>query len=278
MNRLERSARWLKYKCGLGDSSAVTVALRPYYDQFLSLLYEQQGLPRKMHGTEEIRIRPAHRNYRDSHETEVFQYLRSVTHAGDVVLEVGANVGIFTVLLARCVAPSGRVFAFEPAPLTRAALEDHLALNGAQNVVTVVPEALGSECGTSDFFVEEMSGQNTLSKTHSRIPGAKRISVSVNTIDAFCDANEIAPSLIKIDVEGFEHSVLRGAMQTLRKACPRVIVEFHPMLWNETGTSFEEIRALIEEAAYESMPLTGQRDPFREYGHVVLEPMQKSWN
>lgn len=278
MNRLERTARWLKFKCGFGDSSATTVALRPYYDRFLALLYERRGLPRRMHGGEEIRIRPAHRNYRDSHEAEVFQCIRGVTRPGDVVLEAGANVGVFTVMLARWVAPGGRVYAFEPAPDTRGALEDHLALNGAQIGVTVVPEALGSERGESDFYVEETSGQNTLSKTHSRIPGAKRVSVSVNTIDAFCEANGITPNLIKIDVEGFEHTVLRGGMRTLRKACPRVIVEFHPMLWNETGTTPEEIKALINEAAYTCTPLSGQQNPLQEYGHVVLEPKRKSWN
>lgn len=278
MNRIERSARWLKYKCGLGDNSAVTVALRPYYDQFLTLLHERQGLPRRMNGVEDIRIRPAHRNYKDSHETEVFQYMRSVVRPGNVVLEAGANFGVFTVLLARWVAPGGRVFAFEPAPIPRAALVDHLALNGAHSLVTVVPEALGRERGKADFYVEEMSGQNTLSKSHSRIPEAKPISVSVNTIDAFCEANGLAPALIKIDVEGFEHCVLRGGMRTLAKAHPRIVVEFHPMLWDETGTSSEEIRALIEEAAYACTPLSGQRDAFQEYGHVALEPIHKTWN
>jgi len=271
MNTVERSARWLKHKCGLGDDSAVTVAVRPYYDQFLATLFQHRGLPRRLYGDEEIRIRPAHRNYSDEHEPEVFEYLRNAIRPGETIIEVGANVGIFTVLLARWIAPHGHVFAFEPAPEARAALKDHLALNHIERFVTLVSEAVGGKRGFADFYIDGASGQNTLSTVHSRIPTAKRISVPVNTLDAFCTENNLKPSLIKIDVEGFEHLVLQGALQTLMSERPRVVVEFHPMLWEETGATPIEIQNLLQTARYKCRGLSGQRDIWRDYGHVLLE-------
>jgi FkbM family methyltransferase len=272
MNSIERSARWLKYKCGLEDSSALTAAFRPYYDMFLEGVYGRRGLVRVMEGKERIRIRPAHRYYRDGHEGDLLHCLRGIVRPGDTVLEVGANVGIFTVLLARWLAPTGRVFAFEPTPMAKAALEDHLILNGVEEMVTVIPDALSDKPGQSGFYVEGTSGQNTLSVTHSRLPDAECITVSVDTLDAFCRANNLMPSLIKIDVEGFEYHVLRGSLQTLVRAAPFVVVEFHPMLWAETGVTRPAIEEFLDRVQYNCTPITGQRDVYREYGNVLLEP------
>jgi FkbM family methyltransferase len=274
MNALEKSARWLKYKAGLEDSSALTNAIRPYYDRFLSKIYERQGLPRRMFEGEEIRIRPAHRYYHNGYEPEAFRYLRTVIRPGDTVLEVGTNIGIFTVLLARWVAPRGRVYGFEPAPASREALRDHLALNGVAEHVTIVPAALGSEQRLADFYADGVSGQNTLSPRHTRIPGAARISVAVDTLDSFCQSNHLSPRVIKIDVEGFEHQVLAGGMGTLRAARPLVVAEFHPMLWGETGSTAADIKQTLNASAYDWKALSGQRDVFSEYGQVALEPCE----
>jgi FkbM family methyltransferase len=272
MNYVERSARWLKYSCGLEDSSSIIAAVRPFYDRFLEGLYGRQGLVRLMEGQESIRVRPAYRYYRDGHEAKLFHCLRRIVRPGHIVLEVGANVGIFTVLLARWLFPDGRVFAFEPTPLAKAALEDHLILNHIEEMVTIVPDALSDVPGQSRFYVEGTSGQNTLSVTHSRVPNAECISVSVDTLDAFCQANNIKPNLIKIDVEGFEYHVLRGSLQTLLSAAPFVVVEFHPMLWAEIGVTRSGMEEFLDRVQYNCTPITGQRDVYHEYGNVLLEP------
>lgn len=272
MNSIERSARWLKYRCGLEDSSALTNAIRPYFDLFLEGVYGRRGLVRQMGGKERIRIRAAHRNYRDGHEADLFRCLRQIVRPGDTVIEVGASVGIFTVLLARWLAPNGRIFAFEPAPMAKAALGDHLNLNHVEGIVTVIPDALSDSAGQARFYVEGTSGQNTLSATHSRLPNAECISVAVNTLDAFCQAKDVKPNLIKIDVEGFEFHVLRGGLRSLLADAPFVVVEFHPMLWAETGVTQSSIEELLDRADYKCTPITGQRDVYQEYGNVLLEP------
>lgn len=275
MNSVERSARWLKYKCGLQDSSALTTAIRPYYDRFLESVYGRRGLVRMMEGQERIRVRPAHRYFRDNYEADLFHFLRGIVRPGAVVIEIGANVGIFTVLLARWSAPGGRVYAFEPTPKAKAALDDHLMLNGVEDMVTVIPAALSDSPGESQFYVDETSGQNTLSGTHSRMPDAECITVSVDTLDVFCHANNVTPNLIKIDVEGFEYHVLRGSLLTLLHAAPRVVIEFHPMFWGEIGVTQSDIEEFLDRAQYACTPITGQRDMYQEYGHVLLEPAKR---
>ncbi len=272
MNSVERSARWLKYKCGLEDSSALTAVIRPYYDRFLEGVYGRRGLARVMEGHEEIRVRPAHRYFTDNYEAELSNFLRGAVRPGDVVLEVGANIGIFTVLLARWLAPHGHVYAFEPTPTAKAALEDHLRLNRVEEMATVISSALSDSPGMAKFYADGTSGQNTLSATHSRVPSAQCIVVSVDTLDAYCLANNLKPQLIKIDVEGFEYHVLRGSMQTVASAAPRIVVEFHPMLWAETGVTRELMEDVLSAMQYECIPLSGQKNVYQDYGHVLLEP------
>lgn len=271
MNSIERSARWLKYKCGLKDSSALTTVARPYYNRFLEAVYGRRGLIRMMEGQERIRICPSQRYFHNSFEAGLFDYLRKTIKEGDVILEIGANVGIFTVVLARWVGSSGHVYAFEPAPEASATLRRHLALNQVEDRVTILPDAISDAPGHSAFYVVGTSGENTLSGKHSRIPSADRIEVQVTTIDMFCRERSIAPTLIKIDIEGYEFHALRGALGVIGQYSPGIVVELHPMNWPDIGVSPEYARQFISGLNYRQMALDGKSDPFLRYGHLLLE-------
>src|SRR5262249_31603035 len=153
--------------------------------------------------------------------------------------DIGAHVGIFTVLLARWCGPAGKVYAFEPAPQTRAALMDHLVLNGVADRVITIPMAISDAPGQAKFYTVSNSPENTLSQTHRRLSGAHAIDIPMTTIDHFCSVHNLAPTLLKIDIEGFEFYALRGARQTLTRYRPTVIVELHPMNWDEIGLNRE---------------------------------------
>jgi FkbM family methyltransferase len=271
MNSIERSARWLKYKCGLKDSSVLTVGARPYYNRFLEAVYGRRGLVRVMEGQERIRICPSQRYFHNGFEAGLFDYLRKTVKEGDVILEIGANVGIFTVILARWVGSSGHVYAFEPTPEASATLRRHLALNRVEDRVTILPDAISDAPGRSAFYVEGTSGENTLSGRHSRIPSADRIEVQVTTIDAFCRERGIAPTLIKIDIEGYEFHALRGALGVIGQYSPGIVIELHPMNWPDIGVSSEYARQFISGLNYRQIALDGKSDPFSAYGHLLLE-------
>src|SRR6516165_6318678 len=186
MNVLERTVRSFKGGLRLSSNSRFVARLRPAYDSLLELCYGRRGLVRVLHGQETIRIRPAHRNAAEDYEPRVFDYLKKRIQPGDVVFDVGAHVGLFTVLLARWVGPSGHVFAFEPTPVTRAALTDHLNLNGVANRVTVCPLAVSDKEGKSFVYTVSNSPENTLSPVHGRLTNARAIPIEMTTIDAFC--------------------------------------------------------------------------------------------
>jgi len=272
VNRLETTVRLLKHKLGVTSASPLVAAIRPSYDLLLNGLYGRRGLVRVINGQETIRVRPAHRYADENYEPTVFNYLKRSLRPGAVVLEVGAHVGTFTVLLARWVGLTGQVYAFEPAPRPRAALEDHLVLNRVREKVCIVPAAVSDHSGLARFFTCSFSPENTLSPKHTRLPKADGIEIPVTTIDAFCGAHQVVPSLLKIDIEGFELHALRGATRTLTRYRPAVVVEFHPMNWSEIGVGPCEVSALLTALRYRVVCLDGQADPLAEYGHVALEP------
>src|SRR5262245_14277193 len=258
MSSLETTVRHFKAKLGLISASPFVAAARPVYNLVLNTVYARRGLARVINGEEMIRVRPAHRYATEDYELSVFARLKRCVQPGAVILEVGAHVGLFTIVLARWAGPSGHIYAFEPAPRTRAALKDHLALNRVAGMVTVVPEAVSDAVGTAAFYLVSSSPENTLSQTHTRLPTAGAIEVPVTTIDAFCAARHIVPTLIKIDIEGFEFHALRGAIETLVRHRPVTVVEVHPMNWPEIGVCRDQAAALLAELGYRAIPLNGQ--------------------
>ncbi len=272
MDQLERKAAWLKYAVGLRDDSKVVAAVRPAYNLLLKMVYGRRGLRRTFGDEEPIRLHPAHRCFRDDYETTLCRYLRASVRPGDIIFEVGANVGVFTVLLARWVGPAGRVYAFEPSPVAREALRQHLAWNHVADRVTVSPLAISDIPGQGILYEDNASGLNTLSTVHGLLPNAKPVEIEMTTIDAFCVENRVVPRLIKIDIEGYEFHALRSASGVLMAHKPTIVMELHPMLWPEIGISGVEAKRSLEVNQYSMHLLSGQTSPVKDYGHVALLP------
>jgi FkbM family methyltransferase len=174
-------------------------------------------------------------------------------------------------IMARWVGATGKIYAFEPAPDSYAALEDHLKLNGLSERVVVLPIAISDTTGTSPFYVDGASGRNTLADSHDGIPTATAIQVDLTTVDAFCDGRKIVPHVLKIDVEGYELHALRGASNTLTRHKPLVLVEFHPMNWPAIGVTADDFRVFVKEVGYRIVPIDPERDPLTDYSHALLE-------
>jgi FkbM family methyltransferase len=274
MNTLETAVRTFKRGLGLSSRSPLVARMRPAYDSLLNFWYGHRGLVRVINDQETVRIRPAHRYAAETYEPAVFDYLKRKVQAGMVVFDVGAHVGLFTVLLARWVGPSGRIFAFEPTPGTHSALIDHLALNQVADRVCVSPLAVSDQEGIAFFYTMANCPENTLSTTHGRLPEPQKHPVRVTTLDIFCASQSLFPDIIKIDIEGFELHALRGAREILIRHRPIVVVEMHPMNWQEIDVTAAQVDQLLSELNYRLRPLEGQADPLTEYGHVVLEPIE----
>jgi len=211
-----------------------------------------------------------------TYEPGLLALLERELRAGDVVLDVGAHVGVHALGAARRLRElgGGRVIAFEPTPDSAAALADHVALNGVIDAVETVSAAVSDCVGAGTLYADGRSGENTLNANYfGDGDRCERIQVPITTIDTYCRTQGVRPDVIKIDVEGFEFHALRGAADTLGRLRPPVVVEFHAPSWPAIDEDPGAAKAMIEHLSYRVLPLERQRDPFRQGGHVLLEPV-----
>lgn len=182
------------------------------------------------------------------------QFFLDNLHPGDLVLDVGGNVGQYTVLFGSLVAPNGKVVAFEPDPLSKKMLARNVALNGFSDRIQIEELALFDTNGTHSFF--SAGGEATASLVAAASGGGKGTSVSggqeftVKTMrldDYLSSKNLKSPDWIKLDAEGAEINILNGARDVLQSQA-KIICELHPYAWPSFGTSFEELMSLVEES------------------------------
>jgi FkbM family methyltransferase len=160
--------------------------------------------------------------------------------AGAVAIDIGANLGEWTVPLARAVGAAGRVLAVEPAPRSAAALDKTLAANALRQVETLCC-AIGDEDGVVDFAVPLVTSARSDTGSAHVGPGSaghETLRVPVRRLDPLLvERGYERIDLIKIDVEGHERRVLDGAAAALAR--------FRPALVVETGHEAEGERAAI---------------------------------
>ena len=222
-----------------------------------------------------LRLQPECRAIDEFSEREVFRALEHHVRPGDTVLDVGANVGVYTMLLARWIAPSGRVHAFEPAPDAFRLLTDHLALNGLSHAAVVTRAAVGDDIGRVQFRTVGAGGlgHTVAVPLHHATVGSDIIEVAATTIDAYCAEHDLRPDLIKVDVEGAEMNVLRGAARTLIEHRPIVVVEVHPDALRSRGVTEATFCEFLASVEYSFSALEHQQRPIDELGHLLLEPL-----
>jgi FkbM family methyltransferase len=166
-------------------------------------------------------------------EADVQRTLAELIEPGQVVYDVGANIGFFTILCARLVGPQGKVYAFEPMPANAATLRHNIVINGLHNV-TIVEQALSSSSGTAELFISPWSAFHSLNvegavkRDNRGRDAAPPITVQTVTLDEFVrEHGAEAPDLVKIDVEGAELLALEGMRDTLGSAAPLLLCELH---------------------------------------------------
>ena len=183
---------------------------------------------------------------------EEYAAFRTAVTSRATVFDIGANVGAYTILFGLW-ADAGQVVAFEPSPDARAGLERHVALNGLASRIRVEPLAVCHRTGTASFHADAFSGANALVSASS----ASRAIITVRTtsLDEYCDAHGVHPDVVKIDVEGAELDVLRGARRTLAGPGVTAFVEFHPATWSASGIAPDTIRAELAAQRLSAVPL-----------------------
>lgn len=159
-------------------------------------------------------------------ETETHWFVRSL-RSGDVVVDVGANIGYYTLLAGRLVGEGGRVYAFEPDPFNFAILQRNVRLAGLRNVV-LEQKAVSNEPGSIRLFLSESNkGDHRIYQPE----GERRESVEVEAVDldAYFAGVEEQVDFVKIDTQGAELVILQGMRGILKDSDALVMaVEYSP--------------------------------------------------
>jgi FkbM family methyltransferase len=192
--------------------------------------------------------------------------------AGDVVVDVGANIGYFSLLAATAVGPAGEVIAFEAVPSIATALEDNVARNGAH--VSVRRVAAAAVPGSVEVF--RAGGQNIGQSGTTQTAGA----VSEGKVRAAPLSAELDPQLwprirlIKIDVEGFEDQVLDGLTPVLQAlpAGAAVLLELSPDAVHERGGSAAAVLARMRALEFDVARIANPYDARSYLNRSVAAP------
>ena len=189
-----------------------------------------------------------------TYEPNTLGLLRRFLRPGDVCLDVGANAGLFTIVAAHCVSPTGRVISFEPSTREYQRLCDAVQLNDARPV-TPLQCAAGAAAGHLELRVaaEPYSGLNTLGHRfpYDGVDVSRLERVEVQTLDECVRQQGLSKvDLVKIDVEGAEAAVLAGAARILRQLRPRLIIEVFSRSLALSGASIADVEQHLRDANY----------------------------
>jgi FkbM family methyltransferase len=192
--------------------------------------------------------------YGDLYEELEIQCALNLLNKGAVCFDIGANIGIYTLVLSNAVGFEGKVFAFEPTHHAYRELIRNLEANNARNV-TPLRAAVGSINQDRTTIYHDRLNDGGAALKPPRNPGESE-PVTMVTLDTFCMEKGIARvDFIKVDIEGAELEFLKGAVCVLEKSRPVLLMEIGPEGLARFGASPNEIFAFLEKFGYRA------RDP-----------------
>ena len=191
-----------------------------------------------------------------TYEKGTLYFIASCLNRGDCFIDIGANIGLMSIFASQCVGNSGKILAFEAHPETHELLLENIALNHIENIDTF-NFALGNETGKAMIYDNWNVNRGGASLViHAE--NSTGFEVDVKTLDEVIQ-NDFQPKMIKIDVEGFEFQVLKGATNTIKNCKPILIIEFSVSRENQYDP-FEMIDFIESIGFYEIFKLSGTKE------------------
>jgi FkbM family methyltransferase len=191
------------------------------------------------------------------------KFIQKLIKPGDIVFECGTHHGLSAMLLSKWVGTEGKIVTFEINPHNAAIARQNIELNNIKNII-LEEKGLGSN----------KSSQKIFNKSNSSVTPANIISlgwlknfiygtneVEIITLDDYAQTQSTLPTFLKIDVEGYESEVLKGATKIL-KTLPKLEIEIHTEILSRYNTSVKEILELIDIESYQTwVQWSDQQEP-----------------
>ncbi|MCB2154199.1 FkbM family methyltransferase [bacterium] len=241
--------------------------VRVPYRGAIQLLTFGRGLRVRVNEMDRFRLLGVY-SARLTYEHDFYRAAMKRVRPGMTIIDVGAFRGVFALGFARRVGKEGSVLAIEPNPTDAEFLQKHIELNEMGDRISTdgrlmasVPGRREFACVTeSDFF---RGGHSTAVPATEGLEGRKseKRRIEATTIDRLVHEKKLAPNMIKIDVEGYEFEVLRGAEQTIARYHPLFAIEIHPEALTKAGHSPEELIWWLEDRRYAGITEKGEPLP-----------------
>ena len=178
------------------------------------------------------------------YEPHVSNAIKSQLKSGDTFVDIGANIGYFTLLAASIVGEKGQVYAFEPSPLNRELIKENITLNGFSNV-KIFPYAIAESKQTLNYHGGDINSNGQVSNILPEQEGLFTVE-AVALDDILLESEKI--TVIKMDIEGAEARALKGMSQIVSKFQPIIFTEFSPrLLAHVSDTSPQEYLTSLQE-------------------------------
>jgi FkbM family methyltransferase len=183
----------------------------------------------------------------DSYETYETALFNREIRENMVVVDIGANIGYYSLIAGRLVGNGGKVYAFEPEPANYQTLIRHIQINGYTNIFPV-QKAISNQCGKTELFLSEVNlGEPSLCERNiSKKAGF--LQVETITLDEFFQDCRV--DFIKIDAQGAEGRILEGAQQVLKDSKLKIMMEFWPDGLKNMGTDPLQLLQRMLEAGF----------------------------
>lgn len=192
-----------------------------------------------------------------------FIFIEKLSKKGDVILDIGANVGVYSIWFDKCINGEGKIFAFEPDLNNFQKIQYNLKLNNNPPSIKLYDSAVSNSNGYIEFF-SGLDEQSSISFATDQ--NLQSIKVKTVTLDDFCEQNSISEiNYLKIDVEGAEYLVLEGANAMLSSQSIRIIqLELNDHISN-FNIKIEDVVNMMEKKGYKLYRLLDKLYP------IVLE-------
>ncbi len=208
------------------------------------------------------------------HEEPLSRLFRELVRPGMTVLDVGANVGYYSLMAAKKLQGEGRVYAFEPLPSNFELLTRNVEVNG-YTTVTAVPLAVSDREGRTEFFIDPgNSGGSSFSSANMPDPGGS-ITVETTSLDRWFErvVGDLRVDLIKSDTQGAEARLVEGARKVIERNDLKVVMEFWPFGLRNLGADPLAFLSRLEELGF-SIFLIGDRgavSPVTDFPALLAE-------
>jgi FkbM family methyltransferase len=185
--------------------------------------------------------------------SDEIEKIQNYVKQGDIVIDVGGNIGFFVLILDELVGKEGKIFSFEPSKRLKDRLEKTIKINNIQNV-TIVNLALGeSEGSTTLHYNPKQTGLSSIVTDFDKSSISEEIQIT--TLDKFLENITGRISFLKIDTEGYEPQVLKGAMEFIKRDKPTIYIELGGNYQNSSAEALKILKELNYSCEAENLDL-----------------------